>query len=89
MYGILLEDNFGMGKDLAMEELKKLGVETRSFFMPLHRQPAYVSLGIKIEGGYPVSEDLFRKGFYLPSSSSLTKGQIQEVVTAVKKLKND
>jgi len=89
MYGILLEDNFGMGKDLAMEELKKLGVETRSFFMPLHRQPAYVSLGIKIEGGYPVSEDLFRKGFYLPSSSSLTEGQIQEVVTAVKKLKND
>ena len=86
MYGILLEDNFGMSKDQAMEELKKLGVETRSFFMPLHRQPAYASLGIG-GGDYPVSDELFRKGLYLPSSSSLTDEQIQEVVAGVKKIR--
>lgn len=87
MYGLLLEDNFGISKDEAMEKLKVLGVETRSFFMPMHQQPAYTKLGIT-SGRLPVSEELFRKGLYLPSSSSLTEEQINTVADAIRKIKN-
>ncbi len=89
MYGILLEDSFGINKDEAMEKLKALGIETRSFFLPMNQQPVYKKLGIKIKGKYPVSEELFRKGFYLPSSSSLTEKQIVTVVEGIKSIKND
>ncbi|GEM_PF-4510766 len=35
MYSILIEDNFGMGRDELMKELEKKGIETRTFFIPI------------------------------------------------------
>lgn len=90
MYGVLIEDEFGMSASKVMEELEKKGVETRPFFIPMHRQPVYMKKDDRfpdVTGEYPVSDALSRKGIYLPSSSSLTKEQINAVVEAFISLK--
>src|SRR3989344_1941851 len=93
MYGILIEDDFGMSMSEVMKELEKKGVETRAFFIPMHQQPVYMENMKKddrfpdVQGTYPVSEELSRKGLYLPSSSCLTKEQIREVADALISLK--
>lgn len=78
MYSVLVEDEFGMTRDQLRAHLAKRGIETRTFFIPMHLQPIYFNT---FKGQrYPVAEMLCRRGFYLPSASSLTTGQIQYIV---------
>jgi perosamine synthetase len=91
MYGILIQKNFGLKKDEVMLRLKEKGIETRSFFLPMHKQPVYQQNDDRFPqttGSFPVSEELFEKGLYLPSSSSLTKEEIKEVTEKIVEIKN-
>lgn len=90
MYGILIKEDFGRSKDEVMAELAKIGIETRSFFMPVHMQPAYRNnpyYSKTVSGNYPVSEMLWNKGLYLPSGSGLTDAQIKEICEKLLSLK--
>ncbi len=83
MYGILLHDSFGVAKDDLMEKLRAKGIDTRSFFCPMHMQPLFKGSDPRfpdISGEYPVSTDLWNRGLYLPSGLGLTRGQIEETV---------
>jgi perosamine synthetase len=82
MYGVLVEDEFGISRDELRLRLAARGIETRTFFIPMHLQPIYYA-DYKGER-YPVAEDLCRRGLYLPSASSLTRREIEHVVEAVK-----
>jgi perosamine synthetase len=82
MYGLLVEDEFGLTRDELRRCLAERGIETRTFFIPMHLQPIYYA-DYKGEQ-YPVAEDLCRRGLYLPSASSLTEQEIRFVVRAVK-----
>ena len=59
------------------EKLAKLGIETRSFFWPMHKQEVFKKLKIKFNGNFPNSEYLCKYGFYLPSSLNLTEKKIK------------
>ena len=89
MYGILVDkEKFGRGKDEIMKLLEESGIETRSFFYPMHLQPVYQNdSAIDCSGNYPVSEQLYAQGFYLPSASHLTHDQIKQVCATLKSLK--
>lgn len=83
MYGILIGQGFGVQRDELMRLLRKKGVETRAFFYPMHRQPVYQGDDPRfpdVTGNYPVSDDLGRRGLYLPSGLTLTNEQIHQVV---------
>ncbi len=81
MYGILLEDEFGVSRDELRHRLAKHGIETRTFFIPMHLQPIYFK---QFKGQrYPVAEMLCKRGMYLPSASSLTRAEIEIVVESV------
>jgi perosamine synthetase len=81
MYGILLEEEFGLTRDQLRQALARRGVETRTFFIPMHCQPIYFD---QYRGErYPVAEDLCRRGLYLPSASGLTREDIDAVVAAI------
>lgn len=81
MYSILVEDEFGMSRDQLRAYLAARGIETRTFFIPMHLQPIYYD---DFRGQrYPVSEMLCERGFYLPSASSLTEKQIQYICSVV------
>ncbi|MGH9321281.1 MAG: DegT/DnrJ/EryC1/StrS family aminotransferase [Vicinamibacteria bacterium] len=84
MYGILVDRNvFGMSRDQLRQVLADAGIETRSFFIPIHCQPVYWET---FKGQrFPVAERLCRDGFYLPSASSLTNEDIERVTGAIRR----
>jgi len=82
MYGILLNKEFGLSRDQLRSLLAARGIETRTFFIPMHCQPIYFD---QYRGQrFPIAEDLCRRGLYLPSASSLTREDILTVVQAIK-----
>ena len=81
MYSILVEDEFGMTRDQLRAYLARHGIETRTFFIPLHLQPIYYEA---FKGQrFPVSEMLCQRGCYLPSASSLTTEQIKYIAGVI------
>jgi perosamine synthetase len=83
MYSILIEDDFGLSRDEVMQALAAAKIETRPFFISMHRQPALQKYGVDVSGDYPVTDELSRKGLYLPSGSGLTQPQIERVCEAL------
>lgn len=83
MYGITIDEAaFGMSRDALRRVLADHGVETRTFFIPMHMQPIYWN-AYKGER-YPVAERLCRDGLYLPSASSLSLSEIEYVTEVVR-----
>ena len=84
MFGILVDKSkFGMDKYQLRTYLSARGIETRSFFIPIHAQPPYRHLFKNIR--YPVSEQLCHDGLYLPSSTKLTRRNITYIVGMIRK----
>ena len=82
MYSLLVEDEFGLTRDELRRCLAEQGIETRTFFIPMHLQPIYYA--DYRDEHCPVAEELCQRGLYLPSASSLTEQEIAFVVRAVK-----
>jgi len=75
MYGLVLDESVNRPASQVRDALAELGVETRAFFVPMHRQPVYQGKHKRwpdLRGHYPVSDQLSRNGFYLPSGCTLT-----------------
>ena len=89
MYSIIIEDDFGMSRDELMKELAKRGIETRTFFIPMHQQPVFQKMGLFKGERYPVAEEISRKGMYLPSSSGLKEEEIEFIVNAIKEIRSE
>ncbi len=79
MYAVLVEEEFGMSRDELMRKLKERGVDTRTFFIPVHQQPLFQAREEFRHLSFPVAEALSRKGFYLPSGLALTESQMRRV----------
>lgn len=79
MFSVVLKDdrNYPSRRDRVMEKLKEYGVETRPFFVPVHKQPPCMSMyrGER----YSVSEWLSDRGLNLPSSLTLQEEEIQHI----------
>jgi perosamine synthetase len=86
MYSILLIDEFGMSREALMGELEKRGIETRTFFMPVHEQPVCSGMDLFSGEHYPVATEIGRRGLYLPSGSGLTNEEIGYVCTAIREI---
>jgi perosamine synthetase len=87
MYSILIQDEFGISRDELQAKLKESGVDTRAFFVPMHQQPAFGNLGLFEGESYPVSEEISKRGMYLPSGSGLTEEEIGQVSTTLKRIR--
>ena len=87
MYSILIQDKFGISRDELQAKLKESGVDTRAFFIPMHQQPAFGNLGLFEGESYPVSEEISKRGMYLPSGSGLTEEEIGQVSTTLKRIR--
>ncbi len=81
MYSILIEDDFGMGRDEVMKKLAACGIDTRPFFYPLHTLPPYEN-----REGFKVAEEISRKGVNLPSAATLMEEEIAWITDAIKEM---
>ncbi len=85
MYGMVVDDAFGISRDELRQRLARRGIETRTFFIPIHIQPIYYEL---FKGQrYPVAEELCRRGLYLPSGATLTEAEVDYICEAVREVR--
>lgn len=82
LYTILIEKDFGLTRDRVMAALKKEGVETRPFFIPMNLLPAY-----QTKERFPVAEGLSKKGLNLPSAADLKKSDIEYICRVIRDIK--
>ena len=83
MYGLVLDAATGMDAVEFANRLKKLGVETRPFFLGMHEQPVFLERGLFNGERYPIAEKIARQGLYLPSGLALTEEQLEQVCNVV------
>lgn len=86
VYGIVLKDDVPFDALEAIKRLSQAGIGTRPFFWPMHEQPVFQKMGLFRDASYPVSDNLARRGFYLPSGLALTDEQMNTVAQTVKEL---
>lgn len=84
MYAVLVSNDSPFDRDTLRLKLKEQGVDTRDFFIPLHRQPVFSTT--KKNVAFPVSDDLSLRGFYLPSGLAITDAQISCVTQTLTRL---
>jgi perosamine synthetase len=88
MYGILIDEkSFRLTRDEFREELYRKAIDTRSFFIPMHRQPVFRSSGLFASERYPISEGISRRGLYLPSGIPLTEERVDFVCSVIKQIR--
>ena len=66
-----------------MNKLNKLGIGTRPFFWPMHKQKILKNLKLHNSKQFKNSEYISKYGFYLPSSLSLKKNEIDYICRKV------
>jgi perosamine synthetase len=84
MYAIRVMPPFGCSRDELRGQLARRGIETRTFFVPIHAQPVYQDY---FRGQrFPVAEQLSIGGLYLPTHENLNEadadwicGQIADI----------
>jgi perosamine synthetase len=81
MFGVVVGGDFGCTRDQLRASLAASGVETRTFFVPIHVQPAYRDA---FEGRrFRVAERLGARGLYLPSGPLMDSGAVDRVAEAL------
>lgn len=83
---VVNESEFGCSRDQLMEKLKRCGIDSRLFFVGMHKQNSLLKYGCDCLGDYKVSEKLELNGLYLPSGSNLTETEISYVAETIVKI---
>jgi perosamine synthetase len=81
MYGILVKEGFNISRNALATYLKNNGVDTRTFFCPMGKQPFLKSASTKTET--PRADYLWENGLYLPSSCLLEDKTIQHIAEVI------
>jgi perosamine synthetase len=74
VFGVILKPEIKLKAIQVMEKLKIMGIGTRPFFWPMHKQPI---LKEYINEKMPVAEEISETGFYLPSGVGTTDEEIE------------
>lgn len=85
MNGILVSrEAYGRSREELVAFLKEEGIDTRLFFIGMHAQVSLKRYGCDCDGDYPVTEELSKKGFYLPSGSGLEEDDIGRICDLIR-----
>lgn len=75
LYTVLLKNDIHLKRDELLNLLKNYGIESRPVFYPMSQMPAFFNRAIIKPS--PVTENISKRGFSLPSSVSINKKQIK------------
>ncbi|RYG89886.1 MAG: DegT/DnrJ/EryC1/StrS family aminotransferase [Alphaproteobacteria bacterium] len=84
VYPIVIDEAMGFDGREMSARLQKIGVGSRPFFWPIHKQPVFLKAGLFATDSHPVAERIGKQGFYIPSGMAITEDQMDRVVDAVK-----
>ena len=83
VFGVVLNDQTNHNSTTFRSSLQEIGVDSRSFFCPMHLQPVFRELKLGKIGEFPVSEMLWARGLYLPSGNAISDDEIDQVISKV------
>ena len=86
VFGIIIKDDKYPDAISIMNLLKSKNIGTRPFFWPMHEQPVFHKIGLFQNESHPISENIARNGFYIPSGLAITNEQIDIVSDALLEL---
>ncbi len=86
MYGIVLDEALGLDAAEATRRLESEGVESRPFFLGMHRQPVFRERGLFEAEEYPEADRIAERGLYLPSGLALSDSDVDRVIEAVRRV---
>jgi perosamine synthetase len=78
------EGKYGCSRDELMALLEKKGIETRPFFIPLHKLPPFREESRLRKEHLPVTDRLGATGINLPTFASLSEQQIETICEALR-----
>ena len=84
MYSIAVRPEFGITRDELATRLRERGIDTRTFFCPMNRQPCFSHIPQCSSRSCPVAEEIWTSGLYLPSSTRLTEQDVVRIVDAIR-----
>ncbi len=92
-YAVIVDEGAAVTRDELMAGLRARGVETRTFFCPMSKQPVLLDERPARLGGpslvdvpTPVADDMWVRGMYLPSSVGLNERTIDYVTDRVREI---
>ncbi len=86
MFGVVIADEYGLTRDELRARLAAHAIETRTFFVPIHVQPAYCDA---FRGRrFPVAERLGARGLYLPSGPRMGEAEVARVADTISQRRN-
>lgn len=81
MICLMLDKKFKLSRDKLMSELKKEGIDSRSFFYPISEMPMYNNGIVN-----PVAYDISPRGINLPSGVNLNRKEIQWIAKTIQNI---
>jgi perosamine synthetase len=75
---------FGISRDKLADELAKESIDTRPFFIPLHRLPPFREEFRERNGSLPVTDHLGECGLNLPTYSMMPDAAVRQVASALR-----
>ena len=83
MYAIELDKACKISAETMIGLLKERHIGARPFFLGLHAQPIFASMGLFKGEKYPNTDQAYERGLYLPSGLTLTMEQIDTVCSTL------
>jgi perosamine synthetase len=84
-FRVCIINKTGNTRDI-MSSLASAGIETRTFFYPLHKQPCFHCLSEKYQyndNEFPISTAMFKNGICLPTFLTITDEQISYICDSI------
>lgn len=76
----------GISREGVAKRLGEAGIPARPYFTPIHIQPYMVKRFGFLDGDYPITEDLGRRGLALPFSGVMSETQVDYVCDVLKRV---
>ncbi len=86
VYGMVAESEIILAN--LLEHLSSKQIGTRPFFWCMHEQPVFQNMGLFTDQSFPFSENIARRGFYVPSGLGLEDEEVRYVCSTIKDFLN-
>ena len=86
VFGILVKQSNRKKTQQLRKKLLNLGVETRDFFWPMHKQNIFKKMKLFKNQRFPIAEYLSNNGFYIPSGLGLKKSEMMIICKYINKI---
>ena len=88
VFGVVLKKGSKLYRDSVMKKLLKNNIDTRPFFLPMHKQKIFKKMKLFKNIQLPNAEYVSKNGFYLPSGVGIKNKEIKYIIDKLLQILN-